>query len=229
MFQAIVNKDQNTLRKLGIIFLKANSLPSALLCLDHCYNPPLPFDNLTVYQMADELDLFRRYAQLLLDVYTNPRPADQLGLCKLFGVLKLSDSHILLSSGSFLHRNYPNVLSGHDLQLDMMTFMRYFRARVSNRLRELVFEQNSICRGCSTFTPCLTYAVFGYCHRQTSCHNAHLSAASFSSSFYNTRLRIHLQQVLIVRILHQVYQYSSIAMVTQRRLVLCMSNMPLLI
>ncbi|KAH7874451.1 uncharacterized protein C8R40DRAFT_1108966 [Lentinula edodes] len=216
MFQAIVNKDQNTLRKLGIIFLKANSLPSALLCLDHYYNPPLPFDNLTVYQMADELDLFRRYAQLLLDLFTNPRPADQLGLCKLFGVLKLSDSHILLSSGSFLHRNYPNVSSGHDLQLDMMTFMRYFRSRVSNRLRELVFEQNSICRGCSTFTPCLTYAVFEYCHRQTSCHNAHLSAASFSSTFYNTRLRIHLQQVLIVRILHQVYQYSSIAMVTQR-------------
>ncbi|KAJ3877376.1 hypothetical protein F5051DRAFT_453113 [Lentinula edodes] len=137
MFQAIVDKDQHTLRKLGIIFLKANSLSSALLCLDHYYNPPLPFDNLTVYEMADELDLFRRYAQLLLDLLTNPRPADQLGLCKLFGVLKLSDSHILLSSGSFLHRSYPNVSSGHDLQLDMMTFMRYFRSRVSNRLREL--------------------------------------------------------------------------------------------
>ncbi|KAJ3908266.1 hypothetical protein F5879DRAFT_367138 [Lentinula edodes] len=216
MFQAIVDKDQNTLQRLGSAFIKMNSLPSALLCLDHYYTPPLPFKNLTVYQMADELDLFHRYSQLLLDLFTNPKPVDQLGLCKLFGFQKLSDSHILLSSGSYLYRNYPNDSLGQDLQLDMIDFMRHFRACISQRLRERVYEQNSICRGCNTFTPCLAYAVFEYCHRGVSCHDAHLPIASFTDSFYNARLRIHLRQVVIVRILHFVYSYSSSAMVSQR-------------
>ncbi|KAJ3997585.1 hypothetical protein F5050DRAFT_1750599 [Lentinula boryana] len=216
MFQAIVNKDQTALRKLGSIFLKAKSLPAAVLCLDHYYTPPLPFDNLTVHQMADELDLFRQYSQILLDLLTNSRPAEQLGLCKVFGIQKLSDSHVCLPNGSYLRRNYPSDSPSQDLQLNMQDFMRYFRLCISNRLRDRVFEQNNICRVCKTFTPCLTYAVFGRCHREVLCHEAHLSTASLTDSFYNTRLRIHLQQILIVRILHSVYPYSSGTMVFQR-------------
>ncbi|KAJ4470931.1 hypothetical protein J3R30DRAFT_3531939 [Lentinula aciculospora] len=208
MFLAIVDNDRTTLRKLGIVFLRANNFPPALLCLDHYYNTPLPFHNLTVYQMADELDLFRQYSQLLLNLTKNPRPADQLGLCKLFGLQKLSDSHILLSAGSYLHRSYS--ASSQDTQLYMIEFVRFFRLQITIRLRDHIYEQDDICKRCSTFTPCLTYSVFGSCHWQASCRYAHLPTASFTSSFYNARLRIHLQQVLILQILHYVQSYNSL-------------------
>ncbi|KAJ3758111.1 hypothetical protein EV360DRAFT_83381 [Lentinula raphanica] len=216
MFQAIVNKDRVALRQLGNAFLKTRNSPAALLSLDHYYVPPLPFDSLTVDDMADELDLFRQYAQLLLNLKNDSNPADQPGLRRLFAFEKLSDSQVILGNGSFLQRNHPNVIVSEDLQVDMMDFVPYFRQRISKRLRERVSKQNEICKGCKTFTPCLSYAVFQFCHREASCTEAHVAPAILKESFYNTRLRIHLQQILIVRILHNVYPYSSDAMGFQR-------------
>ncbi|KAJ3777202.1 hypothetical protein FB446DRAFT_718464 [Lentinula raphanica] len=216
MFQAIVNKDRVALRQLGNAFLKTRNSPAALLSLDHYYVPPLPFDSLTVDDMADELDLFRQYAQLLLNLKNDSNPADQPGLRRLFAFEKLSDSQVILGNGSFLQRNHPNVIVSEDLQVNMMDFVPYFRQRISNRLRERVFKQNEICKGCKTFTPCLSYAVFQFCHREASCTEAHVAPAILKESFYNARLRIHLQQILVVRILHNVYPYSSDAMVSQR-------------
>ncbi|KAE9400953.1 P-loop containing nucleoside triphosphate hydrolase protein [Gymnopus androsaceus JB14] len=49
MFQAILSKARPVLCELGQTFFNANNLPAALLCLDHYYTSPLPFNNLTVY------------------------------------------------------------------------------------------------------------------------------------------------------------------------------------
>ncbi|KAJ3739795.1 hypothetical protein DFH05DRAFT_1546449 [Lentinula detonsa] len=216
MFQAIVNKDRAALRELGQIFFIANSLPAALLCLDHYYAPPLSFNNLTVYQMTQELDLFRKYSQLLLHILADPMPTDHLDLRKLFGFRKLSESHILLLAGNYLHKTHPSASPGQDLQLYMIDFVRHFQIEVSNRLRERVCEQNIICRQCNTFKPCVTYAVFQYCHWHDRCRDAHIPKVSFTPSFYNARVRIHLQQILIVESLHRIHSYNPDFMKMQR-------------
>ncbi|KIK71556.1 hypothetical protein GYMLUDRAFT_33762 [Collybiopsis luxurians FD-317 M1] len=216
MFQAIITRDHQVLKDLGRTFFAANSRSSALLCLDHYYIPPLLFDNLTVYEMAEAQSLFHVYVRLLVDVLANPRPTEQAGLRKLFGIQKLSDSHILLSEGSFLHRTH--VSTDQESQLDTLEFIRHFRECVSNRLRDRVFAQTSICKGCNTFTPCLPYAVFQKCAREASCHDAHVPPESLTVSFYNTRVKIHLQQIQIIRVLHNFYPYSSLVMISHRRL-----------
>ncbi|KAF9067282.1 hypothetical protein BDP27DRAFT_1328979 [Rhodocollybia butyracea] len=218
MFQAIMNNRQQTLRELGSTFLGTN-VPAALLCLDRYFTSPLSFGNLTVSQMAEELNLFRLYSQHLWKMCIHPRPADWPELSKLFGFRKLSDSHVLLSTGSYLHATYTGTFRDQDSQISMTEFMTHFRARVSGRLRNRVFAQNAFCGGfgCNTFTPCLSFAAFSRCHREASCHDAHLSATLLTDSFYNIRLRIHMQQIQIVRILHNFYSYSDPTMVTQRR------------
>ncbi|KAJ3757218.1 hypothetical protein EV360DRAFT_46501, partial [Lentinula raphanica] len=210
MFQSIINKDQAALKKLGKQFLLAENIPAALLCLDHYYTPALPFSNLTVYEMADELSLFLDYSQLLISIIGGDyNITDQISLCKLFGLKKLSDSHIVLAAGSYLHQRYPKAISGQNLQMYMTDFMYHFQSHISRRLQEQIEKQNDICKQCSTFTPCLTFAVFQHCHRQSSCHAAHISNTSFTALYYNTRVRIHLQQILIVHCLYKTYSFPK--------------------
>ncbi|KAF9064527.1 hypothetical protein BDP27DRAFT_1425729 [Rhodocollybia butyracea] len=196
MFRAIMDKNQQTLRELGCVFLSTNNLSAALLCLDH-YFTCMPFGNLTVYQMTEELNLFRTYSQHLLDVSLHPKPADQAEFSKLFGFQKLSDSHVLLSAESYLHRTRTTASPNQNAQLSMLEFSIYFRACVSELLRDL----------------------FNFCHREASCHDSHVPAKSLTVSFYNARLRVHLIQMQIVRLLHTVnWHHSSPMMIAQRRL-----------
>lgn len=212
-----MTKASPVLRKLGQTFFEANNIPAALLCFDHYYTSPLTFQDLDVYQMADELNTFRLYIQLLLHVHGHPNPVEMAEFSKLFGFQKLSENHVLLSNGSYLHRAYRSVYSSEDIQLYTLEFLAHFRTCIANRLRGRVSEQNNICKTSRTFTPCLTYAVLEFCHRDASCRDAHIRMASFTSPFYNTRIRIHLQQILIVSDLHFVYPYSSDNMISQRK------------
>ncbi|KAF5377115.1 hypothetical protein D9757_008781 [Collybiopsis confluens] len=224
MFRTILSNDHTTLGNLGRTFWIANNRPAALLCLDYYHGISSLFEDLTVYEMAEAQELFRTYLRLLIDVWANGRPTEQAGLLKLFGFQKLSDSHVRLTDGTYLRQKLG--FADQDNTLETSEFIRRFKACISRHIRNRVFAQTSSCKGSKSFAPCLTFAVFQFCHRGTSCREAHLPLESLTASFYNARLRIHLQQIQIVQLLNPSDGYSSPQMVSLRRRVKMQSYSP---
>ncbi|KAF5377133.1 hypothetical protein D9757_008778 [Collybiopsis confluens] len=210
MFMAILNGDRPTLRDLGRAFFSESNLSAALLCLDHCFTPPFFLNHLTVYQMAESQSLFLIYLQLLRDVCGDRRLAN---FHKVFGVQKSLDSYVLLSDGSYLHQKL--ISSEEENPLDISVFIHRLRKCISARIEERILQQESICRNSGTFRPCLAYSVFQLCQTDP-CLDDHVPSAALTPAFYNTRVRIHLQQIQVLHILHLVTPYSPLKLLHRR-------------
>ncbi|KAJ6614863.1 hypothetical protein B0H10DRAFT_2042924 [Mycena sp. CBHHK59/15] len=211
MFQAIVNRTVSKLEALGKMFLAANNLAVALLCLDHCFVNPPKLQALPVDAVAKSLEVFQSYVKLLYYFAFNVDPCNTPTAEILFGYRREGEHSFLIPRQTFLHvalqkyqhpahtRSSGNIsilLSGPELR-DI--FHRSLKERLAGRVR----EENAVCRRTSAFHPCLNAAVFRQCHR-TECPDEHLSAAALNPQQYNLRVRIHLQQIAIYQSLRSI-------------------------
>jgi hypothetical protein len=207
MLQAVSKGDINQLRKLGEKFYKVDrNTVAALLCFDHVFKTAPRMLVATSSDMAHTLEAFHAYIQLLRDMALHPDPCNTPSIQKLFGFRALTEKDFLLPTHTFFER----VMSEHGETairssddghvVSSWVLARMFKRSLCERLRDKILQQEANCRGAQAFSPCLSFGVFGFCHRQE-CPQVHVDTWSIQPDWYNLRVRIHLQQILIVQTL----------------------------
>lgn len=203
MFQAIIAKNGQQLEKLGRLFYHSNK-PASLLCLDHIFSTPFELYGSSIQEKANYLDMFFAYAKLLHDVAFIQDPCGKRLVQKLFSVQSLREDTFALPCGTFLYSAVAEqrvlyfggkgqrTVSNADLT-------RAFRSSLSERMRRRVMEENEVFRDAEFLSPCFNFLT-GSCHRRD-CSRAHVAGATVTA-WYNTRVRMHLQQILIFQTLH---------------------------
>ena len=209
MFQAIIAKNTQTLRRLGLSFYRSDNRPAALLCFDHIFNTPLKFDGSTLDEMASSLDIFYKYAELLRDVAFIQDPCDCPFIQKLFSIQPLREDSFGLPIGTFLYEAVAerrDLFFGGDAEqrtVPPADLSRTLKATLSDRVRSRVMEETeAFMVKARSMSPCL-YFLTNSCHR-TECTRAHVGALAVDTAWYNTRVQIHLKQILAFQVLHCV-------------------------
>jgi len=112
-------------------------------------------------------------------------------------------NYFLLPPGTFLYSELagrlalvvPNergaVISEWDLSQE-------FKRSLLNRLKVRITGENDACKQARAFNPCLPFIINGQCNRK-SCPNEHLGTASLGQNWFQLRIRIHLQQILLIQ------------------------------
>ena len=209
MFQAIIAKNTQTLRTLGLSFYHSDNRPAALLCFDHIFNTPFKFDGMTLDEMAFSLDIFYKYAELLRDVAFVQNPCDCPFVQKLFSIKPLREDSFGLPIGTLLYEAVAErgdlFFGGNTAQRTVPSadLSRTLKATLSDRVRLRVMEETEVFMTKTRFmSPCL-YFLADSC-RRTECTRAHVGALTVDTAWYNTRVRIHLKQILVFQVLHCV-------------------------
>ena len=208
MFRAIIAKNIQTLRRLGLSFYRNDNKPAALLCFDHIFNT-LKFDGSTLDEMASSLDIFYKYAELLRGVAFIQEPCNCPFIQKLFSIQPLREDSFALPIGTFLYEAVAergDLFGGGDTEqrtVPNADLSRTLKATLSDRVRSRVMEETeAFMIKARSMSPCL-YFLTNYCHR-TECTRAHVGAPAVDTAWYNTRVQIHLKQILVFQVLHCV-------------------------
>ena len=209
MFWAIIAKNTQTLRRLGLSFYRNDNKPAALLCFDHIFNTPLKFDGSTLDEMASSLDIFYKYAELLRDVAFIQDPCDHLFVQKLFSIQPLREDYFTLPIGTFLYDavaeqgNLPSDGNTAKRTVPNADLSRTLKATLSDRVHSRVMEETeAFMIKARSMSPCLHFLA-NSCHR-TECARAHVGALAVDTAWYNTRVQIHWKQILVFQVLHCV-------------------------
>ncbi|KAF5377280.1 hypothetical protein D9615_006447 [Tricholomella constricta] len=208
MFRAIIAHEKHVLAELGKSFLATN-IPAAALCLYHFFRGFPLVTAMTTQELAEVLHLFLDYIRLLYEFTFQVDPCFASSVAQLFGIRRTGGDEFLVPVGTFLHHSaehfWPSKQST-DLgtSLTGWELRQIFRLALCDYLRQRISEQSEHCRNAPQFSPCLTSIAFGYCNR-ISCPQEHTPASALSIEWYNARVRISLQQVLIFQILHFFY------------------------
>lgn len=208
MFQAIVSGNLGHLEQLGLRFYQEHNKPAALLCLDHIFVDPPRIQEATIQQTISSLEMFSAYARLLHDVATHADPCNDRRVQQLFAFQASREDVFGIFPDSFLFREVADrqVLYFQEKDGRRTVSRRELSGVIKNalgdHLRSKVTEENEICRKANIFSPCL-YALLGSCTR-AECHRGHPDPVMLNPEWYNSRVRIHLQQILIFQNLHFV-------------------------
>jgi hypothetical protein len=202
--------DHKQLRDLGQAFARNQNYSAALLCLDHFFKTIPRFQSSDCHQVADILAIFTTYVSFLRDTAHNPDPCHDVSIRRLFGFRLENENEFFLPSNTFLnhrlmeHRMPIIRLVGEGAMVSGHILGRLLLNCLSDRLRDVILREDSICHTTKAFTPCLSYIASGNCYR-VECPQIHVDVTSLQPSWYNMRVRIHLQQILIFQALHRVY------------------------
>lgn len=200
MFQAIMSGEFARLQQLGENFSLAKKIVPAILCLDHAFVHLPRIQVMKGHEVATTLRAFMIYARHLRDMACHPDPCSDPSVQKLFGFRRSGENSFRVLSRTFLHREDQSILQPNN-EIPGGNLAFEFRRSLSDRLWLRVSQENDICRRAQSLSPCLTFTVYGYCNRQE-CPHEHVPAAALNADRYNTRVRLHLQQILIYQTLH---------------------------
>jgi hypothetical protein len=206
MFQAIMKGDIPRLRQTGEKFYQAGNTVAALLCFDHVFKTVPRMIVAKSKEMAGTLEIFSAYVRLLRDTALHPDPCNTPSIQKLLGFRAVTERDFLLPTGSFLYRylsDYGNAAfrsSDDGAVVSTVALARMFRECLCDRLRHRVLQEDDMCRRAEAFSPCLGFGVYSVCNRPE-CPQVHVDTWSITPDWFNLRIRIHLQQILIIQTL----------------------------
>lgn len=201
--------DSTRLPHLGRNFYLQKNMPAALLCLDHYFVNPPRIIVMKGQEVAEILWMFHAYARLLHDVAFDRDPCNNPSIQKLFGFQRSTENLFLVPRGTFLHGiliGYRSPIHRNDAESMLVSnwdLSQGFRRSLCDRLRRRVLEENEMCRKAQAFSPCLSFVVSGICNR-TGCPQEHLRGTDLTLEWFNIRVRLHLQQILIFQTLHSI-------------------------
>ncbi|KNZ80017.1 TPR and ankyrin repeat-containing protein 1 [Termitomyces sp. J132] len=185
MFKAIIAYDKFNLARLAHVFLGTSNTSAATLCLYHYFRIVPRLRTMTSEDLAEILHLFLAYIRLLYELafQLDPRvPSVQT----LFGIRYTSSvDDFFIPSGTFLYNiliiKRWGVLS-EGISIVGWELCQTLSHALRGELQARILEQIDQCRHATQFSPCLTYNTQG--------------------KWYNTRVRLNLQQVLILQTLY---------------------------
>jgi hypothetical protein len=152
--------------------------------------------------------MFYAYTRPLHDIASLVDPCNNQGVQQLFAFQALREDVFSIFPCAFLYREVANqqVLFFQEKDgkrsVSRRDLSHVLKNALGERLRARVMEENDICRRMRVFSPCL-YALLGTCTRPE-CPRDHPDPAKLNPDWYNDRVRIHLQQILIFQNLHFV-------------------------
>jgi hypothetical protein len=208
MFQAIISGNSDRLQQLGLIFHKKQNKAAELLCLDHIFNTPPRIQGATIQHTISSLAMFYSYSRLLHDIANLADPCHDSLVQKLFAFQVSREDMFSIFRSASLHREVDDqqerLFHEQDgkLSVSRVDLSRVLKTYLGERLRSRITEENDICRRAKLFSPCLN-ALLGTCVR-TDCPRDHVDPAILNPDWYNLRVRIHLQQILVFQNSHFV-------------------------
>lgn len=210
MFLTITSGKRSKLAALGEAFFHANNAAAAVLCLDHHFADFPPIKIMTVYELGNTLHLFSMYTRLLYDLAFHTEPVSAHDSVRLlFGFQRLSEDQFFVPAQTFLfghaQRFTQQIPLNADLGLSLTGWELHqlFHKALCHHLQRRVSEENETCRKATAFSPCLTFAAFGFCNR-VECPQEHTPPSALTIKWYNARIRIHYQQILIFQTVHSI-------------------------
>jgi tetratricopeptide (TPR) repeat protein len=215
MFRNILHGNHDPLRNLALNFHEHNK-PAALLCLDHIFSPPTDIRTFAVDEMQRFLQQFHAYARLLYLILTFPDPMEHRGIQRLFSIVRLSGDEFLIPSGTFLHSCVMEIRRGITLVSEHSSGYTSSRRNITQLLQESigtvlkdkVSEINDMCCKSPVFSQCLPFLVSGVCRRDN-CPQEHVAISNLDRLYYNSRVAIHIWQILILQFMYSAHPYME--------------------
>lgn len=209
MFHAITKRDLPALRRLAARFIKRLNTPAAFLCFDHLFVAKPKFHALSLREIVDQLQMFLIYARALKGLATVAAPCDDPTICKLFAIRISTEDSFLLHKDSYLASkcnlgSTPNFLTREDgILVPRWELDRLVKSVVKSRLLHQVSGETYGLYVARPLRPCLHFSIFSQCNR-TECSHQHLPREAHNAETYNTRIRVHILQILIIQTLYTI-------------------------
>lgn len=191
--------------ELGMHSYKENDLAAALLCLDHVFASPLQIADAPLATVVEKLDTFSTYATLLSAVTFRMDPCKGESLGRLFGFSRVAENVYRIPQPTWLYSvisRSRKLDDATELTITVPELQVQFRTCLKARLTERAQAASDACYRSRAFLPCLSYVVFQSCPRRE-CPDNHITSEAIDPEFYNQRVRIHLQQILILQNLRE--------------------------
>lgn len=194
MFRTIMSDNRRELASLARVFLATKNLAAAVLCLNHHFKSFQDMSKMSIQELASYLELFLAYVDELWLFAFRTDPSTSSSASRLFGFRRVSSDEFFLPTDSFLYRQRSNyrqdnkVLGSELLHILQSAICSYLRACVTE-------ERNLYVKVPQIMYPCISFSVHGQCKRE----DRHREHPPLSIDWYNLRIRILLQQILIIQ------------------------------
>ncbi|SJL05199.1 uncharacterized protein ARMOST_08565 [Armillaria ostoyae] len=211
MFTAIIGAKTSRLRELGSEFHEMGHSSAAMLCLDRYFSQTPRIQDMALVEAVNELSLFYTYVDLLSAAAFRTDPCGDTSTAALFGFRRIAENEFLVPPNTWLHSanlefRPEGVVRTQDsdcnLRLSVLELRRLFCDALRGHLKQRIAAENEECARSKAFQPCPVFAVLGSCKR-SECPKAHVSSSGIDSVYYNLRVRLHLQQILILQSLRE--------------------------
>lgn len=218
MFRAIVSKDPQHLRVLGERFHQRHkNEAAALLCLDHAFTCRLDLEYASQADVMTTLKHFLLYSRLLLHFASQPQLSSLAAIQRLFGFTSEVDSEdfFVVHQDTLLYascnsRALPSIQLHEQGIAVLRTELDFLlRQQLRDHLCIRVTEENQMCRNGKAFHPCIAHVAFSRCSRIEHCPLDHVPSEKFDVEFFNLRVRIVLQQILIYTTAHAIIPWNE--------------------
>lgn len=203
MFIAIFAGDSTQLLHMAHQFQQTRSNPmAALLCFDHALSLSPRMQNDSAQTVSKHLGDYDSYAQLMRQVIFSREKAQA---ATLLGYIETGGEatgalQVLPTSILYKHLRYGDAgiqRTDERIVVNVRRLSGAIRAVLGQRLMERLVTLHEVCLRTKAFRPCLNMAVTGQCGREN-CLSDHLPRESLDVQAFNLRVRLHLQQILIV-------------------------------
>jgi hypothetical protein len=205
MFISLQSQDLEGLCALGIEFASQENLTSALFCLDHAFNSLPIMYGWTAEDISHFLQNFQVFCQTLCRVASIPNPGQDPNIRKLFRILFSNNGYFLLPVGTFL---YEEMIRSHQVLVTLNErgalisegeLTRGFKSALLKHLMSKLEVECHMCKQATAFRPCIPFTINnGHCNRRN-CPNEHTAVNSLGEEWAVLRIRIHLQQLIVMR------------------------------
>ncbi|PBK60033.1 hypothetical protein ARMSODRAFT_966416 [Armillaria solidipes] len=207
MFMAIIENQPSQLRALGLKFHRMHYSAAALLCLDQYFTRASRFQDLVLVDAVEELGLFHTYIRLLSTAAFRTDPSREVTIAALFGFRRNTANEFLVPQNTWLHSEILKLRPSNmprnpdpNLKLSVLELRGLFQRALQIHLKQRIIAENEECARSKAFLPCLLFAVSGLC-TQSECPKAHVSPSKIDSIYYNMRVHLHFQQIVILQLL----------------------------
>lgn len=205
---------------------------AGLMCLDHVFVSPPAIQVADLKTVRDQLYSFYVYAFSLREFGLTPKPCSNEAIRRILRISPSGDHVFSLQAGTWLRRlvfesRVKISIIRHDEHGTLWVYeaelCNFIKSSVLTRLKERVLRENEMCRLTQAFSPCVSFATSGICHRDP-CSQAHLVPVQLTPEWYNMRVWLHLQQIQIFQTLH-VLDLATDDRHQHQRWVLCLTQL----
>lgn len=153
----------------------------------------------TVSKYLEDYDTYAQLMRAVVMDWKRSQAAALLGLVEIVGesTVGVQEFHVLSTSVLHDHLTHNAASDGVDVVIHADRLPSIIRLVLGRRMMDKLYLEHNICLHTRAFRPCINMAVTGVCPRQA-CPHDDVSRESHDLESFNLRIRLHMQQVLIV-------------------------------